>query len=192
MISDEPEKKYWDYYSNGCLDEFDLIISCGDLPPHYLSFLVTFAKCPLLYVRGNHDDCYEETPPDGCVCIEDSVIVYNGVRIAGLGGSMQYKSGKNQYTEKQMRSRVRRLYLKIWLKGGIDIFVAHSPARHLHDGDDRPHMGFECFNTLIERFKPKYFLYGHVHMTYGRKFPRTDMKGDTHVVNGYGSYAIDI
>ena len=35
--------------------EYDLILSCGDLSARYLSFLVTMARCPLLYVHGNHD-----------------------------------------------------------------------------------------------------------------------------------------
>ena len=33
----------------------DAIISCGDLPASYLTFLVTMANRPLFYVHGNHD-----------------------------------------------------------------------------------------------------------------------------------------
>ena len=54
-ISDEECPALWDYYLPGRLDEYDLIISCGDLKSRYLSFLVTMAKCPVLYVHGNHD-----------------------------------------------------------------------------------------------------------------------------------------
>ena len=86
-VSDVESRYYYDFYTPGKLDAFDLIISCGDLPREYLEFLVTMAHCPLLYVHGNHDEAYDEHPPEGCTCIEDTLFVYEGVRILGLGGS---------------------------------------------------------------------------------------------------------
>ena len=79
VLADEESKYYWDFFSKDKLDGIDLILSAGDLKPEYLSFLATYAKVPILYVHGNHDDCYDETPPDGCICIEDDIYVYNGV-----------------------------------------------------------------------------------------------------------------
>ena len=109
VLSDEPSKWLYDFYEEGKLDEYDLILSCGDLPANYLSFLVTFARAPLLYVTGNHDH-YDRKPPEGCICIDDQIYEYKGVRILGLGGSMQYIPGApNQYTEKAMEKRVRKL-----------------------------------------------------------------------------------
>ena len=103
-IADEPSKYLWDFYKKGRLDDIDLIISAGDLPSEYLSFLVTFAKCPLLYVTGNHDTKYIKDPPEGCICIDDKIYVHEGVRIFGLGGSMKYKKYADfQYTEGEIR-----------------------------------------------------------------------------------------
>lgn len=185
MLADEESKSLWDFFDKSKLDGIDLIISCGDLDPRYLSFLVTFSTVPLLYVHGNHDDKYERIPPEGCICIEDSIYVHNGVRILGLGGSMRYSSGKHQYTEKQMKQRVARLRFKLFRKGGFDILVTHSPAYQLNDGRDLPHQGFQAFRDLIEKYHPKYFLHGHVHMTYGRKHKRYDKYQDTHIINAY-------
>ena len=70
VLSDEPSKWLYDFYEEGRLAEYDLILSCGDLPANYLSFLVTFSKAPLLYVTGNHDH-YDKRPPEGCICIDD-------------------------------------------------------------------------------------------------------------------------
>ena len=109
VVSDKESKALWDYYEPGKLDPYDLIISCGDLAPQYLSFLATFTKAPVLYVRGNHDDCYEQTPPDGCTDIDGKFYHFKGLRIVGLGGSMRYRPGINQYTDDEMFSRVRRL-----------------------------------------------------------------------------------
>ena len=66
-ISDEECSALWDYYTPGKLREYDLIISCGDLKADYLSFLVTVANIPVLYVHGNHDGGYLEYPPRAAI-----------------------------------------------------------------------------------------------------------------------------
>ena len=138
-IADEESKYLWDYFQKEKLEGIDLILSSGDLNPNYLSFLATFTTAPVLYVRGNHDDKYEKTPPDGCICIEDQIYVHEGVRILGLGGSMRYRPGINQYTEKEMKKRVKKLWFPLLYRGGFDILLTHSPAYQLNDGLDLPH-----------------------------------------------------
>ena len=184
-ISDVPAKIYYDFYAPGKLDEFDLILSCGDLRPVYLEFLVTMARCPLIYVRGNHDDAFMKTPPEGCFCAEDKIIVENGVRILGLGGSYRYKPGDNMYTEAQMRRRIWRLGRQLRRYGGFDILLTHAPARGLNDFDTLSHQGFECFNELLDKYTPRYFIHGHIHRTYGPKIPQRDARGATTVINAY-------
>ena len=73
-IADEESKYLWEHYDRTKLKDIDLIISCGDLDPRYLSFLVTMSSAPVLYVHGNHDDKYEQIPPEGCICIEDKAL----------------------------------------------------------------------------------------------------------------------
>lgn len=192
LIADEESKIYWDFFKKEQFEGIDLIISCGDLKPEYLSFLATMTAVPVLYVRGNHDDKYEKCPPEGCICIEDQIYNFNGIRILGLGGSYRYKPGINQYTEGQMTRRVNKMFLKIKRNRGFDILVTHSPAKGLHDGEDMCHRGFQIFNRLIEKYHPKYFVHGHVHMNYGRQFPREDYIGDTCVVNAFERYVIEI
>lgn len=184
-IGDEESSYLWDFFEKSKLEDVDLIISCGDLNPHYLSFLVTMYAIPVLYVHGNHDGKYEHTPPEGCTCIEDEIYVYNGVRILGLGGSMRYTGGPHQYTEKDMRKRVRKLWFQLWRHGGFDILVTHAPGYQLNDGRDLPHQGFRTFLELIEKYRPKFFLHGHVHMSYGRNHKRYDRYQDTHVINAF-------
>ena len=192
LVSDKESPYYWDYYQPGRLDGIDLIISCGDLDPRYLSFLATFTSAPVLYVHGNHDDKYERIPPDGCTCIDDKIYVHQGVRILGLGGSMRYKPGSYQYTEWQMKNRVRKLWFSLMKHRGFDILVAHAPAYQLNDGMDLPHQGFQIFRVLMEKYKPKYFLHGHVHMSYGRKHKRYDTYHDTQVVNAFERCVIEV
>ena len=147
---------------------------------------------PLIYVRGNHDEVYEDQPPEGCICIEDDIYVHKGIRIMGLGGSMQYiPRASNQYTEKAMKKRIRKMRWKLWRHKGFDILVAHAPAYQLNDMEDLPHRGFESFRDLMEKYKPKFFIHGHVHANYGGAFKRRDQYGDTMVVNAYEYHMIE-
>ena len=192
ILSDVESKYLWDYFEKEKLEGIDLILSCGDLKPQYLSFLASFTKAPVLYVRGNHDDCYEIDPPDGCICIEDSIYNFNGLRIMGLGGSIKYNNGKNQYTQNQMKKRVKRMWFKIMRNHGFDILLTHAPAAGFHEGDDRAHKGFDIFSELIDRYHPKFFIHGHVHKDYSRNFVRQDQIGDTTVINGYERFTLEI
>ena len=192
LLADKESRYLWDFYKPGCLREYDLMLSCGDLKAEYLTFLATLGRSPLLYVRGNHDDNYESRPPEGCECIEDQVVTVGGLRILGLGGSMRYNRGINQYTEREMRQRVNRLRFKLWRSGGIDILLTHSPARHLGDDTDLAHIGFETFLDVMDRYHPRYMVHGHVHQNYQYNFKRIRQHGDTTVINAFGYYLLDV
>lgn len=191
-ISDEESPALWDHYMPGRLDGYDLIISCGDLNSRYLSFLVTMAKCPVLYVHGNHDTGYLDRPPEGCDCIDGHIVTYNGVRILGLGGCRKYHPGRHQYTDKQMRLRIAKLRWKLWRLKGVDIVVTHAAPEGLGDDEDRAHWGFPCLRELIEKYKPAYLVHGHVHMSYGHHVPREIDHNGTRVINAFERYTIEI
>ncbi len=192
VLADHESKSLYEYYDEEKLKDVELIIACGDLRRDYLDFFATMSHAPVLFVLGNHDYWYKAGQANGCICIEDDIYVYRGIRILGLGGSMQYSPGaENQYTEAKMARRIRKLWWKIKFRGGFDILVSHAPARGFHDLDDLPHQGFDCFRSLIEKYKPKMFIHGHVHANYGSGFKRTDMLGSTLVVNAYEHYIID-
>ena len=191
-VSDEECKALWDYYTPGRLKDYDLIISCGDLKANYLSFLVTMARCPVLYVHGNHDTGYENHPPEGCDCIDDGLVVYNGIRILGLGGCRRYHPGPYQYSERQMRWRIRKLKWRIRLLGGVDIVVTHAPPHGLGDAEDPAHWGFEALREFLDQYHPRYLVHGHVHMSYGRSIPREIEYNGTTVINACERYILDI
>lgn len=183
-VSDVESKYFYEFYSPGKLKEFDLILACGDLKHQYLEFLVTMARCPLLYVHGNHDERWTREP-EGCTCIDDTLYEYKGLRILGLGGSYRYRDGKYMYTEWQMKRRIFHLRWKLRRKKGFDILLTHAPARGIQDFDTLSHRGFECFVDLLDAYRPKYFIHGHIHRNYGVDIPRRVRHGDTEVVNAY-------
>ncbi len=180
----------------------DLILGCGDLPFYYLEYLRAKAEAPLMYVHGNHDPSPSgkvisaylpaEYPQQstssavGCVSLEDRWEDEVGLRIAGLGGSIRYNNGDNQFTQAEMRRRVRRLTrrtrIRHWRdRGSVDVVIAHSPPLDCGDERDGPHHGFAAFHRLIEQLEPKLMLHGHIH-PHGK--PRPDRTiGRTRIVN---------
>ena len=191
VVADEENPMLWDYYRPGCLSEYALILSSGDLNAKYLSFLVTMARCPVMYVCGNHDHSYREEPPEGCDPVDDKLVVYQGLRILGLGGSLRYGRGEYQYTEKQMRKRIRKLKRAIRLAGGVDIVLTHAAPHGVGDWDDRSHQGFDAFLDLLDSYHPRYLLHGHVHLNYGQNIPRVREYAGTKVINCCGKYELE-
>ena len=192
FLSDEECPALWDYYVPGRLADYQLIISCGDLKASYLSFLVTMARCPVLYVHGNHDTRYGSSPPEGCDCIDGRVVEYNGVRIMGLGGCLKYHPGEHQYTDRQMRGRILKMRWPIRKAGGVDILVTHAPAEGLGDSEDVAHWGFPSLRAFLDKYRPSYHVHGHVHMTYGQGIPRLQTYNETTIIKAYERYALEL
>lgn len=192
LISDEEDRYLWDYYRPGHLDGIDLILSAGDLKANYLSFLVTMANRPLLYVHGNHDGDYDRSPPEGCDCVDDRLVVVNGLRILGLGGCRRYSGGPYQYTERQMRRRILRLQPKLWRAGGVDIVLTHAAIAGCGDGEDFAHSGFEAFLPLLDRWQPSYLIHGHIHKRYNVMQERVLQYRNTTVINANGKYILEL
>lgn len=192
LLADEPDLRLWDHLDRRLLENVDLVISCGDLPGEYLSFITCFTSAPVLYVHGNHDDRYAKKPPEGCICIEDTIYNFNGLRILGLGGSMRYKPGEHQYTDREMARRIRKLRLKLWRSKGFDMLIAHAPLRGIGDAEDLCHRGFESLRALVEKYKPAFFVHGHVHKDYDFRFRREHPYGETVIVNAWTSHFLEV
>ena len=192
-VSDEECPALWDQYRPGRLDGYDLILSAGDLKADYLSFLVTMAHAPLLYVHGNHDEGYSRRPPEGCDCIDDQLVVYRGLRILGLGGCLQYRPDAPwQFTERQMARRIARLRFALLRSRGVDLVVTHAPPLGLGDESDLPHRGFACLKALLDRYRPMMLVHGHVHLR-GWPLPERELVYEgIRIVNASERYALEL
>jgi len=161
------------------------------LQREYLEFLVTLIPAPLFYVPGNHDKHFIAEPPGGCIPLDGRVELYKGLRIAGLGGC---KSGHPvaayEYSEPVMEKRAVRLRKAIKKYHGLDILLTHAPPLGLGDGAGF-HEGFGCFLPLLDRFKPKVHVFGHLHKRYG--FAKTpEYYGKTRLVNACGYVLLEV
>ena len=149
-LADVESKALWEYLDRDYLRSIDLILAAGDLKPDYLEFLSMYSPAEILHVYGNHDRTHGKRSPGGCVCVEDMIYNYKGIRVLGLGGSIRYKPGPDQYTEQEMERRIKKLRRQLKKNGGFDILLTHSPARGLGDAEDPTHVGFECLKKLLK------------------------------------------
>ncbi len=194
--------------------DIGMVLAAGDLPLEYYSFIVSCLNKPLLFIFGNHhlsrynvyrkigQDSAMPDPTDsrnaresGSQYIGLKVRKVKGLLIAGLGGSMWYNGGTNQYSDSAMYVRAFRLIPRLlWnrlIHGRyLDILVTHAPPRGIHDKEDRCHRGFACFLWFMRTFKPRFLIHGHIHL-YDLNEPRTTRYCSTSVVNAYDHVVID-
>jgi Icc-related predicted phosphoesterase len=204
-------------YTNSIKERFkdvSLVLSAGDLPMDYLDFIVSSLNKPLLFVFGNHHineyryykrggeglPLFQNEGPgrihgSGAIHIGSQVKCEEGLIFAGLGGSMRYNLGENQYTDFQMSMEILRLipalvFNRIFRGRYLDILLTHASPLGIHDRKDRCHWGFKCFLWFMRTFKPKYLIHGHIHL-YDSSEVRSTRYEDTLVINAYSHYIID-
>jgi Icc-related predicted phosphoesterase len=184
--------------------DIDLLIGCGDLPYYYLDFLVSALDVPMVYVLGNHDHGPQYTADGGVLTsvrggenIHARTAQHDGLLIAGLEGSMRYRSYASlMYTENEMRQQVSRLVPRLLLNRQrygryLDILVTHSPPFGVHDRRDRAHVGFKVFHTFMKLFKPRYLLHGHIHI-YRQSETRETRVEETTVINVFPYRVLEV
>ena len=175
-----------------------MVLACGDLPYYYIEYLVDTLNVPVYFVRGNHDSLEEygehgiRTKPHGAIDLHRKVVNQQGILLAGFQGSIRYRMGMYQYSQKLMwlmvMAMVPRLLINRLIYGrSIDILISHSPPWNINDLQDRAHQGFKALRWLITTFKPAYHFHGHVHM-YGHSSTEKGIQKfqDTLVISTYG------
>ena len=191
-VSDRIESIFYDKEAKQQFSGLDLILGCGDLAPEYLTYLRNIFNVPLLYVAGNHDIRYPESPPEGCINLHGRIEKYGDISFLGLEGSRWYNGEYFQYTETQMRKIIFSLWPKLWWKGGVDVVMTHAPPRFIHDAEDPCHKGFKSYRTLIDKFSPKIFVHGHIHAEFTDQSERVTIINQTKVINSYGYVIFEI
>ena len=80
----------------GRFPNVDLIISCGDLPPEYLTSLVSVFDAPMYYVRDNHDLRYRDKPPSGPLTCMETFSIWNVLNLKIRQGFPQDRIDRNR------------------------------------------------------------------------------------------------
>ncbi len=201
-VADEPVEWLWSDRARTL--GADLVLGAGDLPFGYLEHLSEALSAPCVFVPGNHDrdltgyrtgrgGVYRAgmpvtwPGPVGAVDADARIVRESGLQIAGLGGSMRYSGGPNQWSEAQQCRRAMRMLARDGIARGrapVDILLTHSPPRDVGDGDDPAHRGFGTLRGLVRWLRPSVMLHGHIH-PFGRPAPDVTL-GTTRVINTVG------
>lgn len=181
----------------------DLVLAAGDLPYPYLSYLSDVFGSTCLFVAGNHDDPLiydsEGAPiqgPVGWVYAHERLVEVDDFQVIGFSGSIAYNPGKPyHYSQTDMWFRVLQAAPHLWLRERqrrrrLDCLLTHAPSAGIGDGPDYAHQGFRAFRWLVDRFRPRYHVHGHVHL-YGNATTAWQTYNATQVVNAYGCQIID-
>ena len=193
--------------------DIDLVLSSGDLPLNYYDYIVSMLNKPLLFVFGNHNlkqlkfyqgkgeiSGFSAGRPAfksvGATYINGKALRRAGLIIAGLGGSMWYNGGPNQYSDTGMFFKILQiipglLINRLFFRRFIDILITHAPPCGIHDKPGRAHTGFKALLWFMRIFKPRSLIHGHVHL-WGRAGERQSCYYNTEVVNAYDHCIIEM
>lgn len=170
-VSDQVIDRLYSTTVKQAYPDVEMVIGCGDLPYHYIEFLLSILNVPALYVPGNHDPVYKPTVDGfyvgGGINLDGEVLYKKQLLFAGLGGSVYYPPGSaNQYSQTNMFLRVYRLLPKIFFaqrkyNRPLDVLITHSPPAGIHDDDDPTHRGLRALNLLLHWVRPRFMLHGH-------------------------------
>jgi uncharacterized protein len=142
----------------------DLVVVCGDIthfgPPEQATKFLDMIEVPTFAVPGNCD------PPEVIPAIEDSKAKglhrrrqeFMGLTFVGLGGSPQSPNGlEMEFSEDRMFEFLDEVMVP---KG---ILVTHCPAWGRNDTAKGAHLGSKAISDIVEKYKPKLALSGHIH-----------------------------
>jgi len=147
--------------------DVELVLSAGDLPLSYYDFIMSTLNKPLLFVFGNHNLRYmplytghvdalgrgrlerqgiDAYIPTGATYIGSRARREKSLLLAGLGGSLWYNGGDNQYREFQVAFRILKLIPRLLynrlrslvharLQAEVPGARAHPPVHRLGSSD---------------------------------------------------------
>jgi len=214
-VADHVDPLVYSFQIEKRFPDVSFIIGCGDLRLSYYDFIISNLNKPLYFIFGNHHlgdmDYYKKNQwrhysyfvsektkfiGVGATYLERRCIKHDNLLLMGLGGSIRYNKGENQFTDLEMYLRIltiipRLIYNRIRYGRFLDILITHAPPYKIHDQEDRCHKGFKAFRWFMQMFKPKYFIHGHIHL-YSKTKNRTEKYLNTEVINAYDHFILEI
>ena len=193
-VSDEPQSDLWGGIDRERFGRLDLLASCGDLPPGYVSYLEGTLRVPLAYVIGNHD-------LDTAWRDESSRLLparprgAHLVRVADFDLMTLDWPGTDKVRSAAQDRTAWREAIGLWLTATLQrrhplVVVSHVAPHEAGDSEDIYHRGFRAYRWLAERLRPPLWLHGHT--TPASVPERVTHIGPTTCVNVTGAYVIEL
>ncbi len=167
------------------LPKADVIVHSGDASfsgsdEEVLDFLNWFCDLDYrhkIFVAGNHDDCLYgeqiEGLPDDCHYLCHSGVEIESVKFWGVPLFMvdALKEGRTEQIMMQIPT-------------DTNVLISHSPPYGILDFDDNINYGCHELLKVVERIKPRYHLFGHIHATHGIKKLQQTTYVNAAIMNG--------
>jgi len=168
----------------------DVLVHAGDVSgrgskEEVQDFLHWFSEQPFKYkifIAGNHDFFIQDHPaeframlPSNVIYLQDEMTEIEGVKIWGSPWTPEYMNWAF------MKAHGKEIEEK-WdmIPDDIDVLLTHGPMVGVLDQIfSGLSVGCAALSTAVQRINPKYFLFGHIHESYGRQ-----QSGATHFING--------
>jgi predicted phosphodiesterase len=150
-------------------------VSSGGRPAEVLDFLQWFAVQDFtfkIFIAGNHDFYFENTPaedimkiiPGGVVYLDDSGTVINGISIWGSPVTPWFYD----WAFNRRRGPDIQQHWDI-IPAGTDVLITHGPVFGVHDTTAAgQHAGCDDLLIKVTEVKPKVHICGHIHEAYGQ------------------------
>lgn len=139
-------------------EDVDILICCGDCTrddmsdEEIISFLKWYSQLPgryKIFVPGNHDMLFETEPeraklyfPTSVTLLEDCGVMIEGIYFFGVS-CHPWRFENSEYD----------------LPKEVDFLITHAPAK----GHLDKNTGCEILKHMIDKGKPKYHIFGHIH-----------------------------
>ena len=195
--SDEPDPALEYEVNRLALGPVDGVLGCGDLEPHWLSFLGDAFQAPLVYVRGNHDKGGAWDARDGSMPLPlgaGEATRVAGIAIAGLEwpGVRQRGNPRRDGLAWVHILRVAARALRAKLLGRTEpvLVMSHAAPAGAGDSPDAYHLGFAAYRWLMDRLRPPLWLHGHTAVA---SVPTLEtVVGATALVNVTGAVLVEL
>jgi len=172
VISDTHNKHH-----NINMPDGDMIICAGDITNcgnikdviSFKNWINKFNHKYKVVIAGNHDFCFEKNRSlcvsvlDDIIYLEDQLITIEGINIYGSPWQPRFFDWAFNLDRGEPLK-------KVWEKipEFTDILITHGPPKDILDKCERDNrVGCEELIKVINKIKPKYHIFGHIHEGYG-------------------------
>ncbi len=148
-----------DFTENGTVEEVE----------QFNQFLGCLKHTYKIVISGNHEYCFEKEPKQSqqllsnCIYLQDRGIVIEGVKFYGSPWQPWFF---NWAFNLERGDEIRKKWELI--DKDTDVLITHGPPAGYGDRvDSGERVGCEDLIDFVERIKPKYHIFGHIHEDYG-------------------------
>jgi len=168
--------------THGCHDyvtppDGDILMFAGDLCAYghnkevkgFGTWLGALSHKHKIVIAGNHDWPFQNNRgealsrlPEDCIYLHDSSVEIDGIKIYGSPWQPEFCDWAfNLKRGKELKEKWDKI------PNDTDILVTHGPPAGIKDGVHGIPVGCADLYDAVQRVKPRYHIFGHIHAGYG-------------------------